>query len=138
NVYHFVYHIQHYTENMLIGYFPYHLKHLYSDYMNNNVSIVVVAEDDLKSLIRETVSEELEKFEQRFRERKFEQKVFGDKLRIKDVAEFLGCSTKTVSTYRKKGILPEPKTGLNGKLYWDKDEIVSALRARDLAYKFKL
>jgi hypothetical protein len=106
--------------------------------MDNEIKIICIEVENLKNLIRETVSTELEKFEQRFREQKLVEKTLGDKLRVKDIAEFLGCCTKTITTYRQKGFLPEPKMGLNGKPYWDKEEIIVALRAHDLAYKYKV
>ena len=106
--------------------------------MDNEIKIVCIDVESLKNLISETVSAELEKFKAKLNEQKPEKKPLGDKLRVKDVAELLDCSTKTITTYRQKGFLPEPKIGLNGKPYWDKQEIIEALRAHDLAWKYKL
>ncbi len=106
--------------------------------MSNNITVIVVAEADLKNMIRTVVTEELEKLEKRLLERKVEQTAFDGKLRVKDVAKFLGCSTKTVSTYREKGILPEPKIILNGRPYWVKEEIIAAIKANDLKWKYNL
>lgn len=106
--------------------------------MSNNIRIVVIAEEDLKNLIRVTVNEEFEKIEKKLLERQVDSTAFGDKLRVKDVAAFLGCSAKTVTTYRKMGILPEPKIGLNRRPYWEKEEIIAAIKSNDLNWKYKL
>ena len=106
--------------------------------MDNEIKIICIEAESLKNLMHQVIKEELEVFEQRLCEQKIMEKHLPDKLKTKDIAEFLGCSTKTVTTYRQKGFLPEPKMGLNGKPYWDKEEIISALRAHDLAYKYKI
>ena len=106
--------------------------------MENEVKVVCIDVESLKNLIGETVSAELEKFKVRLSEQKAERKPLADKLRVKDVAELLDCSTKTITTYHQKGFLPKPKVGLNGKPYWDKQEIIDALRAHDLAWKYNL
>lgn len=106
--------------------------------MSSNIKVVVIAEEELKNLIRSTVNEELEKLEKKLLEGQVESTAFGDKLRVKDVAAFLGCSTKTVTTYQKRGILPEPKIGLNRRPYWEKEEIIAAIKSNDLNWKYNL
>ena len=106
--------------------------------MDNETKIVVMDVDGLKNLMRQIVSDEFEKFDQKLRERKLAEKPYGDKLRKKEVAELIGCSLKTVTTYYQKGILPAPTIGINGKPYWTKEEVLSAIRANDLAWKYNL
>ena len=106
--------------------------------MSDDTKVIGIEVEGLKNLIRLVVFEELEKLEQRLRDQKLVTKPVGDRLSITNLAAFLGCSVKTVSTYRNKGYLPEPKIGLNGKLYWDKEDIERALRNHDLAWKYKL
>ena len=83
--------------------------------MDNETKIVVMDVDGLKNLMRQIVSDEFEKFDQKLRERKLAEKPYGDKLRKKEVAELI-----------------------NGKPYWTKEEVLSAIRANDLAWKYNL
>jgi hypothetical protein len=106
--------------------------------MDNEIKVICIEVESLKNIIHEIVSEELEKFKEKLRHPVVIEKPLGDKLRTKDIAEFLGCCTKTINTYRQKGFLPSPKMGLNGKPYWDKEDIIKALRNHDLAYKYKV
>ena len=106
--------------------------------MENEIKVICIEVETLKGLIHEIVSQELEKFKDGLRNPVVIEKPLADKLRTKGIAEFLGCCTKTISTYRQKGFLPEPKMGLNGKPYWDKEDVIKALRNNDLAYKYKI
>ena len=54
-------------------------------------------------------------------------------LRIGEVAELAGVSTRTVRHYHQIGLLPEPARTANGYRGYEPRDVVALLRARQLA-----
>jgi DNA-binding transcriptional MerR regulator len=54
-------------------------------------------------------------------------------LRIGEVAELAGVSTRTVRHYHQIGLLPEPARTANGYRCYEPRDVVAVLRARQLA-----
>jgi DNA-binding transcriptional MerR regulator len=54
-------------------------------------------------------------------------------LRIGEVAELAGVSTRTVRHYHQIGLLPEPARMANGYRSYEPRDVVAVLRARQLA-----
>ncbi|HWB64165.1 MAG TPA: helix-turn-helix domain-containing protein [Chitinophagales bacterium] len=105
--------------------------------MSSEIKLIVITEENLVNLIREVLHSEIERLEQKLLTTNT-QKLFGDRLWKKDVAQLLGVSIRTVTCYAKKGTLPKAKLHFNGKPYWEKEEVVAAIKANDLNWKYNL
>lgn len=105
--------------------------------MSNETRLIVITEETLANLIRDILHSEVEQLEQKLLTSNT-QKLFGDRLRKKDVAQLLGVSIGTVTQYAKRGVLPQPKLLFNGKPFWEKDEVITAIKSNDLNWKYNL
>lgn len=88
--------------------------------MNNQIILTSIALDDLKSIIAESISNELQKFKQAEPE-KSEKEL----LKIDDVAKMLNVSKVTIWDWKKRGLIPFYR--IANKIYFKRNEVIECL-----------
>lgn len=99
---------------------------------------VAALKEMMREAMREVMREELSKLEQRLVAAQSAKVPIDDRLFTKDVAKLLGITRQTVTEYRKKEILPPPQLTPGGRPYWNKEQVIEAIKTSGFAYKYEL
>lgn len=89
--------------------------------MNNQILLNGISTDDLKNIVCESISQELQKFKQQEPEKQDDQLI-----KIDDVSKMLGVSKVTVFAWKKAGKIPFYR--ISNKIYFKKNEVIESLK----------
>jgi len=93
----------------------------------------------LEEIIRTIVSQEMAKVGDKIEKTlvsKRESLLEQERLYIEDVCALLKISRRTLSNYRKSGMIPEPFRDISGRPYWTPEQLERAMKHKGIFGRF--